>query len=254
MPPTLASDPTREGSFASTRWTLVLEAGATSPDGAKAALEALCRLYWPPIYGYIRRRGYDTHDAQDLTQSFFQHLLENETLRRARREKGRFRNFLLGAVNLCLADEHSRRHALKRGGNAQFVSLEELEAEELHHQRMAPDLTPDELLDARWARVLLDRAIETLRAQFKARGEGETFEALTPFLGGEKSGIPYQNVADKLGVTLGAVKTLIHRLRRDFATTVRREIMQTVSAPHETDDELRRLRSVFARSAERQAA
>lgn len=109
-------------------------------------------------------------------------------------------------------------------------------------------------LDARWARLLLDRAIETLRGQFNAKGEAETFETLAPFLGGEKSGISYQDAAPKLGVTLGAAKTLIHRLRRDFAAAVRREVMQTVSAPHETEDELRRLRSVFARSAERQAA
>jgi RNA polymerase sigma factor (sigma-70 family) len=242
--------------FASTRWTIVRNAANSevASNVAANALAELCRIYWPAIYGFLRRRGYDRSDAQDLTQSFFAHVLENETLRRASREKGRFRSFLLGALKHCLADEYQRNHALKRGGRAQFISLEEIEAEELHHQQMARDLTPDELLDARWARLLLDRALEILRAQFISKNDTKTFETLLPFLGGEKSGVSYQTVADELGVTLSAAKTLIHRLRREFAATVRREVMQTVSAPHETDDELRCLRSVFARSTERQAA
>lgn len=240
--------------FADTAWSVVIAAGGDSSPGAKAALAALCRTYWPAIYGFLRRQGYDRSDAQDLTQSFFAHVLENKTLRRASRERGRFRSFLIGALKHCVADEYNRAHALKRGGDFQFVSLQDLEAEELHHQQMARDLTPEELLDARWARLLLDRAIETLRSQLSAKGEAEMFETLTPFLGGEKSGISYQDAAGKLDVTLGAVKTLIHRLRRDFAATVRREVMQTVAAPHEVDNELRALRTVFSRAAERQIA
>ena len=121
--------------FAETAWSVVIAAGAATPARAHAAMAELCSIYWRPIYAYLRRSGYDTHDAEDLTQSFFQHLLENETLRRASRERGRFRNFLLGALKLCLADEQARRHTLKRGGGAQFISTDELEAEELHHLR-----------------------------------------------------------------------------------------------------------------------
>src|SRR5215475_12570477 len=119
--------------FGETPWSIVVAAGATTEPRAQAALTELCRIYWRPIYGYLRRTGYDTHDAQDLTQSFFQHVLENETLRHVSRDKGRFRSFLLGALKLCLAHEQARRHTLKRGGGIQFISAHELEAEEMHH-------------------------------------------------------------------------------------------------------------------------
>jgi DNA-directed RNA polymerase specialized sigma24 family protein len=239
--------------FEETAWSVVLAAGDSSPR-ARAALAELCRVYWPPIYAYLRRHGCDTQDAQDFTQTFFQHILENETLRRASRERGRFRSFLLGSLKLCLADEHAYRHALKRGGNCQTISMDALEAEELHHLGMAEELNPAEVLDARWAGVLLERALDTLRVEFGRKGKAAIFEALAPFLDGEKAGVSYEAVAARLGVGLGAVKTLIHRLRRQFAATLRREILQTVSAPHEVDDELRRLRAVFARARNRQAA
>ena len=119
---------------------------------------------------------------------------------------------------------------------------------------MAEELSPAELLDARWAGLLLDRALATVRANFAEHGKAAMFEALAPFLEGEKAGVSYEDAAARLGVGLGAVKTLIHRLRRQFADALRREILQTVSAPHEINDELRRLRSVFARSRERRTA
>ena len=122
------------------------------------------------MYAYLRRSGYDTHDAEDLTQSFFQHLLENETLRRASRERGRFRNFLLGALKLCLADEQARRHTLKRGGGAQFISTDELQAEELHHLRAAHEASPDTILAARWAGVRLARATSKVSAALPGEG------------------------------------------------------------------------------------
>lgn len=238
------------GRFEETAWSIVLAANAETDARADAALAELCRIYWPPIYAYLRRSGYATHDAQDLAQSFFQHLLENETLRRASPEKGRFRSFLLGALKICLADEHARRHALKRGGNAQFISMDEMAAEEMHHQRLTNELTPAESLDARWAGVILQRALEKVRTEFLADGRTETFEALSPFLAGEKVGISYQELAERMTLSLGALKTQIHRLRRQFASAVRHEVMQTVSAPHEVEDELRQLRRVFARLTE----
>jgi RNA polymerase sigma factor (sigma-70 family) len=210
----------------------------------------LCRIYWRPIYAYLRRISYAREEAEDLTQSFFQHLLENDTLQRASRERGRFRSFLLGALKRCLADEQMQRHTLKRGGGTQFISTDELDAEELHQLRADREAAPDEILDARWAGVVLERALDQVRAQCAAEGKTETFEALYPFLAGSRPQVSYQEVADQMKLGLGAVTTLIHRLRRQFAVAVRREIMQTVSAPHEVDDELRRLRSVFARVRE----
>jgi RNA polymerase sigma-70 factor (ECF subfamily) len=238
--------------FAETAWSVVIAAGAATPARAHAAMAELCSIYWRPIYAYLRRSGYDTHDAEDLTQSFFQHLLENETLRRASRERGRFRNFLLGALKLCLADEQARRHTLKRGGGAQFISTDELEAEELHHLRAGHEASPDKILDARWAGVLLDRALSKVRAEFSGEGRADTFEALSPFLAGEKPEVSYRDVAEKTGLSLSAVKTHIHRLRGQFATAVRREILQTVSAPHEVDDELRHLRGAFTHLGQQQ--
>jgi DNA-directed RNA polymerase specialized sigma24 family protein len=219
----------------------VLEAGGDS--NGRAALEELCRIYWPAIYASVRRRGYNVEDAQDMTQSFFQHILENDTLRRVSRERGRFRSFLLGALTLCLADEQARRNTLKRGAGVRFISAEELDAEELHHQES--ELGPDQSLDVRWARILLDRAIESVRSEFESNGKADIFAALSPFLTG--GAVSYEEAARNAGMTLTAVKTLIHRLRRQFAAAVRREVMQTVSAPHEVDDELRQLRMVFAR-------
>jgi len=236
--------------FEETAWSVVLAAGAETDARAEAALAELCRIYWRPIYAYLRRKGYAVHDAQDLTQSFFQHLLEDETLRRASRDKGRFRSFLLGALKLCLADEHARQHALKRGGGVQFISLDELIEEELHYQPRTSELSPAESLDARWAGVLLERALAKLRAECAAEEKSETFESLSPFLAGEKPDVSYQDVAQQIGVSLGSVKTQIHRLRQRFATAVRSEIMQTVAAPHEVENELRQLRDVFTRLAE----
>lgn len=241
----------RGGLFASTQWTLVLEAGAKSNASARGALEYLCRSYWPAIYAYVRRRGYAVEDAQDITQSFFQGIIEEETLSRASHERGRFRNFLLGALKLHLADEQARRQTLKRGGAIRFIPIDELQAEERHQQRAAHGMTPDESLDARWARLLLDRAIASVRVDFVAKDKAEAFEALSPFLGGDN--ISYDEAARRAGLSLSAVKSLIHRLRRDFAAAVRREIMQTVSAPHEVEDELRQLRMVFARGVEQRA-
>jgi len=236
--------------FEETAWSVVLAAGAETDARAQAALAELCRIYWRPIYAYLRRSGHNREDAQDLTQSFFQHVLENETLRRVSREKGRFRSFLLGTLKVCLADEQERRHTLKRGGGVQFISTDELEAEELHHLRADHEAAPDEILDARWAGVILERALEKVRAEFDAEGKAETFELLSPFLAGEKPNTSYQDVAQTIGLSLAAVKTQIHRLRRRFATAVRCEIMQTVAAPHEVENELRHLRDVFARVAQ----
>jgi RNA polymerase sigma factor (sigma-70 family) len=237
--------------FEATPWSIVVAAGATTEPRAQAALTELCRIYWRPVYAYLRRSGYDTHDAQDLTQSFFQHLLQNETLRRVSREKGRFRSFLLGVLKRCLAHEQMQRHTLKRGGGTQFISTDELDAEELHHLRTRYEAAPDEILDARWAGVILERALQNIRRDCAAEGKADLFEMLSPFLGGNKPDVTYQEVAHQMSVGLGAVKTLIHRLRQQFADAVRWEVMQTVSAPHEVDDELRELRRVFARVGER---
>src|SRR3954470_13404807 len=177
--------------FGETAWSVVLAAGNASEPRARDALAELCRVYWPPVYGYLRRRGYNRDDAQDLTQNFFQHLLEDETVRRASPSRGRFRSFLLGALMRCLADEHAQLRAIKRGGSAQFISIEALAAEEMHHKQLAAELNPAESLDARWAGVLLERALAKVRATFSDDGESEMFETLSPFLADGKPDLSY---------------------------------------------------------------
>jgi RNA polymerase sigma factor (sigma-70 family) len=246
----IRSAPDTEQRFAETSWSVVVAAGAETQSLAQSAMAELCRVYWPPIYGYLRRSGYNRDDAGDFTQSFFQHLLENETVRRASREKGRFRSFLIGALKQCLSDEHTRRRAAKRGGNVEFLALDAFEAEELHHLRADVEAEPDEVLDARWATVLLDRAMERVRTECATEGKNGIFDVLAPFLAGGKPEQSYQQVAAQMRVPISAVATQIHRLRRQFASAVRHEVLQTVSAPHEVEDELRQLRRVFARVAE----
>lgn len=199
-----------EEHFDETSWSVVVAAGATTEPRVQAAQAELCRIYWPPIYGYLRRSGYNREDAQDLTQSFFQHLLENETLHRACRDKGRFGSFLLGALKRCLADERTRRGAAKRGGGVRFLSLDAFEAEELHHLRADEEAKPDEILDARWAGMLLERALRRVRGEYAAQAKPDLFAALSPFLSGSKPGVSYQEVADRMSINLGTVKTLIH--------------------------------------------
>lgn len=242
-----------EERFIDTAWSVVVAAGAESQPRADAALAELCRVYWPPIYGYLRRSGHSQQDAQDLTQSFFQHLLENHTLRRASREKGRFRSFLLGSLKLCLSDERTRRQAAKRGGRMQFLSLDAFAAEEVHHLRSDGAADPDEVLDARWAGVLLERGLARVRADWEADGKGKLFAALEPLLAGEKRERSHREIAEQMNLSIAAVATHIHRLRRQFAAAVRREVLQTVSAPREVEEELRQLRDVFSRVAEQHA-
>ena len=239
--------------FAETAWSVVLAAGGVSEPRAREALADLCRIYWPPVYGFLRRRGYNRDDAQDLTQNFFQHIVKDETLRRVSSARGRFRSFLLGALTRSLADEHARLRALKRGGTAHFISIDDLAAEEMHHQHVSSELTPAESLDVRWASLILERALEKVRTEFSTEGKTENFEAFSPFLVGDKPDVTYEEVARRTKLSLGAVKTHIHRLRRQFASAVRHEVMQTVSAPHEVDDELRQLRGVFARLGQQHA-
>jgi len=249
----LSASSNNDAHFGETAWSVVLAAGSLSESHAREALAELCQMYWPPIYAYLRKRGFNRDDAQDLTQIFFQRIVQDETLRRATPARGRFRSFLLGALTRCLADEKAYLRAMKRGGGAQFISMDEVAAEEMHHQQVTMNLTPADSLDARWAALLLERALDKVRVEFSANGKAETFEALSPFLAGEKPNISYQDAAQRMGLAMSAVKTHIHRLRQQFASAVRQEVMQTVSAPHEVDDELRQLRGVFVRLGQQQA-
>ena len=231
------------GRFASTQWSLVLAAGRHSTPDAEQALAKLCGAYWPPIYAYLRRRGYLAPEAEDLTQSFFVRLLEKNHLRDASPERGKFRSFLLASLKHFLANEWDRAKARKRGGQFQFISLEEIASQE---DRRPPDpqtLTPEEQFERQWALTALNRVIALLGAEYTGAGKARLFESLKGFLIGA-DGLPYRQVAVALEMSEGAVKTAIHRLRSRFRKLLRAEIAETLHRPDdqaEVDGEIRYL-------------
>ena len=217
--------------------------------GADEALATLCGAYWYPLYAFLRRRGYDTDAAQDLTQAFFARLLERErrVLRQADPERGRFRSFLLSALRNFAANEHERSAAQKRGGGAELLSLDFQSAEDRFRMEPPSHETPERVFDRQWAVALLERAIARLRAEMSKAGKDHLFEHLKMYLTGERPGIGYAEVAAHLGMSEGSVKVAVHRLRRHFRALVQEEIAQTVSSAEDVADEMRHLWSVVSR-------
>jgi RNA polymerase sigma factor (sigma-70 family) len=214
--------------------------GRASPRAAEA-MEELCRAYWFPLYAYVRRRGHETHEAEDLTQEFFLRLLAKNCLAGVDRRKGKFRAFLLASLKHFLANEWDRCHAEKRGGGQTAISLDALKAESRYQLEPAHNLTPERLFERQWAIAVLDRVLARLQAEFAAEGKQAAFERLKPFLAAGRHSGGYAQVAAELEMTEGAVKTAVHRLRRRYRQLLRDEIAQTVAGPEEIDEEIRYL-------------
>jgi RNA polymerase sigma factor (sigma-70 family) len=231
--------------FAPTHWTVVLAAGGHSGAEARDALEKLCQKYWPPLYAYIRRQGYSQHDAQDLTQDFFAWLLESDHLRLADPERGKFRSFLLVRLKHFLLNERKKAQAQKRGGGRLVLSLEVDLAEGDAREPSASGSTPEQAFDRRWALTVLDRSVARLRQEYMDADRGELFEALKRFPASEKGESSYPEAAARLGLTESAIKSAAHRLRQRHRQLLREEILQTVAAPADVDQELRYLISVI---------
>jgi RNA polymerase sigma factor (sigma-70 family) len=227
--------------FTTTQWSVVLEVRHTDPQRALAALEKLCGRYWYPLYAFIRRRGHGPHDAEDLTQSFFAHLLGKNALGHVDRSKGLFRTFLLAALVNFLNDQHDRRQAIKRGGGTPIISWEELTAEERYKQEPAGSLTPEKLFERRWALTLIEAVLLRLRQEYEAGGKQELFRQLEPCLTGEVSPGFYDEAAVRLAMNPGAVRVALHRLRRRLGELLRSEVAHTVSRPEEVEAEIRNL-------------
>jgi RNA polymerase sigma-70 factor (ECF subfamily) len=223
--------------FASTNWSLVLAAGGRSSAEGAAAFDALCRLCWRPLYCYVRRRGFSTEDAQDLTQSFFARLMENESIGRASPERGRFRTFLLTAMQNFLANEWDRQHTIKRGGAIGFMSLEEIGGAEADYSSdpRSPELTPDKLYERNWTLALLGRATARLQEEFADAGRLPTFQALIGFLAGDGAGTTYAEAAAALGISEAAARVTVHRLRGRLRDLLCREIADTIAEPDNPD-------------------
>jgi RNA polymerase sigma-70 factor (ECF subfamily) len=217
----------------------VLLAGEALDSRADAALETLCRSYWYPLYAYIRRKGYSSHDAQDLTQDFFARLLEKNYVSLAKAERGRFRSFLLKSLHHFLVNDWVRRQAQKRGSGQKLISIQEQDAEERYQQEPASGVSAENLYDRRWALSVVDTALTGLGTEYANSGRGAVFEPLKDYILAEASAELYAAIGDKLGMTHGAVKVALHRLRSRFRELVRAEVAQTVPTPAEIDEELR---------------
>lgn len=209
-------------------------------SGSKDALAELCKLYWYPLYGHIRRYGFSPHDAQDLTQGFFLDLLEHKALTRVDQQRGKFRSFLIASLKNFLSNEAQKARSLKRGGQVQFVDLDVSEAEDRYgKEEPAEGLTPEKIFDARWALALLSEAKRRLRQEYVDNGKTAMFESLKGFVDPVTTNtLPsYEEVAKQLNLSVAAVKTLIHRLRKRNTAIVREEIMRTVSDPADVEAE-----------------
>jgi len=232
--------------FATTHWSVILDARGADTSVAREALEKLCRAYWYPLYAYIRRQGRDAPDAQDLTQEFFARLLEKHFLEEVDRGKGRFRSFLLGSLKHFLANDWDRRRAQKRGGGVLHISIDGQVAESRYGLEPRHDQTPDKLFERRWALTLLDQVLTRLREEFVAAGKGEQFDQLKVVLTSDKRSIPYATLGAQVGLSEGAIKVAVHRLRQRYREVLRAEIAATVASPAEVEEELRHLFTVLA--------
>lgn len=233
--------------FVTTHWSVVLAASHSDDRMTEAALARLCETYWYPLYAYARRRGYSAEDAQDLTQDFFARLLRRNWLADANQSKGRFRTFLLTAMERFLANEWDKARALKRGGGQASVPLQ-LDTAETRYGIEPADLhTPEQAFEYRWALTLLDEVVRKLGTEYQRRGQAELFNALKPCLVGDGSAQPYAQLARTLGMEEGAVKVAVHRLRQRYRELLRTEIANTVAAPGEVETEMRHLFQVLAR-------
>jgi RNA polymerase sigma factor (sigma-70 family) len=231
------------GQFHTTHWSAVLLSAQSQTPGSQAALAELCRIYWYPIYSFVRRRGSGRDDAQDLTQGFFLHLLDHKALRQVSPIKGKFRSFLVASLKNYLSDQADKERCLKRGGNIEFVPLDMKSAGDRYRLAPLEFLAADKVFDARWAMTLLDEAMGRLSDEYAALGKATMFETLKPFIDpiNSKAALSYEQVATTLRVGLGSVKKLIFRLRKRYASVIREEVARTVSDPAEVDEEIHAL-------------
>ena len=236
--------------FATTRWSLVQAAGkedhSLSDTEYQQALSELCTAYWFPVYAHCRRKGAQPDDAEDQAQEFFARILNGNLIQSADPDRGRFRSYLLTALDHFVANEYRKGQAIKRGGDAKHVAIDVADAESRIGVQPATNLTPEDEFEKRWAMVMLATVYDNLRDEQTEDSRRNMFVELRDFLPGN-SDVPYAVVADKLKMSEGAVKVAIHRLRKRFGQLLRSEIAQTVASVDEVDDEIRRLQVALSR-------
>ena len=230
----------RRNRFTTTRWSTVSAAGSGG-DARAAALAELCEIYWPPLYAYLRKRGYRPEEAQDLTQGFFARLLETNAIRAADPARGRFRAFLLTALKHFVINEYERSTTARRGGRHLHFALDFEDAERGYIADARNAETPDRLFDRKWAAITLERAMHRLRDECETTGKGAMARALLPYLTDTGALPRYQEVAAELEVSESAVKVAVHRLRQRYGAMLRAEIAETVAGEEEVEAEMREL-------------
>jgi RNA polymerase sigma-70 factor (ECF subfamily) len=224
-----------------------LSAGDPADAGARAALEELCRDYWFPLYAFVRRRGYSTHEAEDLVQGFLADLLERGDLAALDQSKGRFRSFLRAACEHYLCNRLDHDRAAKRGGGVTIVTIDRLAIEERYGREPAHDVTPERLFERHWALTLLARVLERLEAESARSGKSALFERLRPVLQGDDLAPSHRAIGDALGMTEGAVRIAAHRLRARYRELLVEEVARTTNDPADVDDEIGSLLAALGR-------
>jgi RNA polymerase sigma factor (sigma-70 family) len=244
--PTGVDWPAQSGpaAFRTTHWSVVLEAQGESPE-AQAALEKLCRTYWRPIFAFLRRQGIPPEQAEDLTQGFFAQLLERRSFNAVRKEKGRLRSYLLGALKYFLADEQRRASAIKRGKGQRLIQLEELHTDERIELEPADPVTAELIYERRWALTVLEQVLSRLKDEYQAADNAILFDSLKQLLPDEPGSPSQAQIAAQLGMTENAVRQAFYRFRQRYQSLLRAEIAHTVATPADIEDELRHLIAVL---------
>jgi len=232
--------------FTTTHWSVVLAAGGLASSQADLALAELCRTYWYPLYAFVRRKGHSPHDAQDLTQGFFARLLEKNYIADADRERGRFRTFLLAALNHFLSDEWDKAQRLKRGGGREIISFDAISAEERYRLEPLDQLDAAKLYERRWVTTLFEKVLMRLEEEFRESGKTKLFEALKDSLLAQETGSSYAALGARLGLKEDAVKKAVQRMRLRYRELFREEIAQTVAGPSDLEAELKHLFAVVS--------
>ena len=230
--------------FTTTQWSVVLEAQGESP-AAQEALEKLCRTYWRPIFAFLRRQGIPPVEAEDITQGFFAQLLERRSLDAVRKEKGRLRSYLLGALKYFIADEQRRVMAIKRGKGQRLIPLEELRADDRIDIEPADPVTAEMIYERRWALTVLERVFSRLKDEYRAAGNAALFDSLKELLPDEPGSPSQAEIAVRLGMTENAIRQAFYRFRQRYQSLLREEIAHTVATPGDIEDELRHLIAVL---------
>ncbi len=243
MPPAESSPDVPEGArqFRSTHWSVVLAAGDTQSPQTSRALEKLCVAYWFPLYAFVRRQGWNPHDSQDLTQAFFAYLLEKKAFGKADPNKGKFRSFLLASLTNFLNNERDKAQRLKRGGGAEIFPLDVEHGEERFQADLASKESPEVIFERQWAQAVIEQVVARLNAEFAAAGQPERFAVLKDFLMSDSPDLSYTDAANRLGMSVAAVTSAIHRLRGRFRELFRTEIANTVDSPDQMEEEIRYL-------------